>query len=598
MVRVRGPDPKGLKMRNHAFHLYNSGKSTLSASGILLPGSSANHINGGKDAQWLPGSALVVTVASIVEPFLSLQHRENMSQGKKWVENDAKSSDERVPHWLSAWLLALVDVPVTSSAIQSLIEASSASLEHGWEVGWSLASYSDGPQPLANAKQSQRRVEQCEACKVHHITQFRIITYMFRGVSDDFSPSACVGVVAKVVEAKRPLAYWTSQQANALGHFPAMLETTAAVHPVSSGGAVVNSDGHMVGLVTRAVSLLFTIKLIATVPFQFLVLCSLNFDKRVTTFWEDGGYFNGRRLLEREEANSFGACEGLLIVELTGCRRGSLGDISGECVEEMLDGKYDTSSKRVLHPCSQPSQLSILSGECGDGNIFQALVNVGDVNIYVLEASGLRRSRGSSWRGPCLLERSLRDYIRKDSWRGEPFGSLERSLERSSKEMLLGREILGEGRSWGSWLLNGYPWRGEPSSKDNARHGGGTVIPHLNFSIPCAALEPIFMFSKESLISAFILLDMKDLSLLEGLDKPNEHLSSVWALVPPLSPKPGPPLPCLPQPQPGDTNTDGKASAKFMAERHGILRKSNQLDKTERLSKEFHSQPRNGRPSD
>ena len=44
---------------------------------------------------------------------------------------------------------------LTSSAIQSLIEASSASLEHGWEVGWSLASYSDGPQPLANARQSQ-----------------------------------------------------------------------------------------------------------------------------------------------------------------------------------------------------------------------------------------------------------------------------------------------------------------------------------------------------------------------------------------------------------------------------------------------------------
>ena len=93
----------------------------------------------------------------------------------------------------------------------------------------------------------------------------------------------------------------------------------------------------------------------------------------------------------------------------------------------------------------------------------------------------------------------------------------------------------------------------------------------------------------ESLISAFILLDMKDLSLLEGLDKPNEHLSSVWALVPPLSPKPGPPLPYLPQPLPGDTNTDGKASrfAKFMAERHEVLRKSNQLDKTKRLSKDF-----------
>lgn len=34
------------------------------------------------------------------------------------------------------------------------------------------------------------------------------------------------------------------------------------------------------------------------------------------------------------------------------------------------------------------------------------------------------------------------------------------------------------------------------SCRSNARHGGGTIIPHLNFSIPCAALLPIFKFSK------------------------------------------------------------------------------------------------------
>lgn len=35
-----------------------------------------------------------------------------------------------------------VDVPASSSAIQSLVEASSGSLEHGWEIGWSLAAHS------------------------------------------------------------------------------------------------------------------------------------------------------------------------------------------------------------------------------------------------------------------------------------------------------------------------------------------------------------------------------------------------------------------------------------------------------------------------
>lgn len=58
----------------------------------------------------------------------------------------------------------------------------------------------------------------------------------------DFLPSACLGVIAKVIEATG------SPQSE---QFPAMLETTAAVHPGSSGGAVVNSNGRMIGLVTR-----------------------------------------------------------------------------------------------------------------------------------------------------------------------------------------------------------------------------------------------------------------------------------------------------------------------------------------------------------
>lgn len=37
----------------------------------------------------------------------------------------------------------------------------------------------------------------------------------------------------------------------------------------------------------------------------------------------------------------------------------------------------------------------------------------------------------------------------------------------------------------------------------NAKHGGGTVIPHLNFSIPCAALKPILKFSEGNPIQMF-----------------------------------------------------------------------------------------------
>jgi len=48
-----------------------------------------------------------------------------------------------------------VDVPVSSLALQSLVEASSGSMDHGWEVGWSLASHESGPQPFMDVGQTQ-----------------------------------------------------------------------------------------------------------------------------------------------------------------------------------------------------------------------------------------------------------------------------------------------------------------------------------------------------------------------------------------------------------------------------------------------------------
>lgn len=59
----------------------SSGKTTLSASGLLLPDTLydaelANRILEAKSQ----GLGLVVTVASVVEPFLSSKHREGISQ--------------------------------------------------------------------------------------------------------------------------------------------------------------------------------------------------------------------------------------------------------------------------------------------------------------------------------------------------------------------------------------------------------------------------------------------------------------------------------------------------------------------------------------
>ncbi|KAH9298226.1 hypothetical protein KI387_029908, partial [Taxus chinensis] len=101
----------------------------------------------------------------------------------------------------------------------------------------------------------------------------------------------------------------------------------------------------------------------------------------------------------------------------------------------------------------------------------------------------------------------------------------------------------------------------------NARHSGGTVIPHLNFSIPCAALKLVFTFANG---------DMKDLSILYNIDKPNELLSAVWALVPPAPPRSPPSLPFLPdalknEKRSPDAVRKGSRFAKFVAEKGAEL---------------------------
>lgn len=63
--------------------------------------------------------------------------------------------------------------------------------------------------------------------------------------------------------------------------------------------------------------------------------------------------------------------------------------------------------------------------------------------------------------------------------------------------------------------------------------------------------------------------DMKDLSILEDLDRPNEHLSSVWALMPSASPKP----------RSLADDPKGSRFAKFIADKQ-FLKQTSPLDKT------------------
>lgn len=72
----------------------------------------------------------------------------------------------------------------------------------------------------------------------------------------DLSPSVSSGVLANIVRMPESSSVHESSIVSTdRRNTPVMLQTTAAVHPGASGGAVVNSDGRLIGLVTRFVFL-------------------------------------------------------------------------------------------------------------------------------------------------------------------------------------------------------------------------------------------------------------------------------------------------------------------------------------------------------
>lgn len=57
--------------------------------------------------------------------------------------------------FLFAMLVLKVDIPKASNTLRSLIKASPGSLDHGWGVGWSLASFTSDIQSITDPTLSE-----------------------------------------------------------------------------------------------------------------------------------------------------------------------------------------------------------------------------------------------------------------------------------------------------------------------------------------------------------------------------------------------------------------------------------------------------------
>ncbi|KAM7530652.1 hypothetical protein LguiB_034062 [Lonicera macranthoides] len=675
MIRVQGPDPKGLKMRKHAFHHYNSGKTTLSASGMLLPNSFydpalANKFFGNSDTQAFQGS-LVLTVASVIEPFISLQHRENISQGKHdlipgseidiMVEGKMVAGhgtevlDQEAPRWLPAKFLTLVEIPVSSSSVQSLIEGSGSS-EHGWEVGWSLASYSNSPQPSIDSFQTQQSSMTDKELRNPNLMGKSTTRIAILGVSSLEDPPKlnilCPSKRGDLFLAMgspfgilSPLHFFNSISVGSIANcYPAgssnrsLYMADVRCLPGMEGSPVFGEHAQLIGILTRPLQQKTTgAEIQLLIPWEAIATACSDLLQQGAQSSHKASFSNGVKsdgsldhihehpnagypppsLLEKAMASTCLVTidggvwasgvllnnQGLILTNahlLEPWRFGkatangeinefkSNGDECGRYKFNLASISYRRSIRirldhmdpwiwcdaRVVYVSKGPLDVALLQLEFVPDELCPIVMDFTCPSVgskaYII-GHGLFGPRCDFFPSVCI------GVVAKVVKAKRPLAHQSNQQQRQFPAMIETTAAVHPGGSGGAVVNSDGHMIGLVTS--NARHGGGTVIPHLNFSIPCAALGPIFKFSK----------DTKDFSLLEELEIPNEHLSSVWALLPPLSPKPAPSLPNLPPLPQGDNNNEIKGSrfAKFIAERHDLLKKNSQFNKVESLSSKF-----------
>ncbi|KAI4296775.1 hypothetical protein L6164_036700 [Bauhinia variegata] len=698
MVRVRGPDPKGVKMRRHAFHQYHSGETILSASGMLMPDTlydseAARRVYGHN----FEGMVLVVTVASIVEPFLSQQKREKVPQDRPelisgvridiMTEETNEESDERVPFWLDAQLLSLVDIPLSALSLQSLIEASFGSPQHGWEVGWSLASNNNDSQQgnfatggLGSASLMCKSLTRMAILGVSSSVKDKLdipVSSMNRRGDILLAVGSPFGILL-------PTHFFNSISVGCIANcYPpdssdgSLLMADIRCLPGTEGSPVFNEHACLTGILIRPlrqktsgaeIQLVVPWNAIATASDGLLQkwpqkavkgsyhendkLCTvakasctdndpsrgpssynhehsnsgnsspLPVEKAMASIclvtiddgvWASGVLLNSQgliltnaHLLEpwrfRKTHASGGGCENnleKLPFFLKGATSFGNGGVVGNQNNQTSLSKMETlypfttdglggyksystykgnrnirvrldhvkpwiwCDAKVVYICKGPWDIALLQLESVPDQLLPIVMNFAWPSVgskaYVI-GHGLFGPRCGFLPSVCsgVVAKVVRAKTPKS------YNPIQQ--EQTFPAMLETTAAVHPGASGGAVINSDGCMIGLVTS--NARHGGGTVIPHLNFSIPSAALAPIFKFSQ----------DMQDLSLLQILDEPNEYLSSIWALTRSESPK----LPSLPQSLMENDSKERKGSrfAKFIAERKEVFNPPSQVGKS------------------
>ncbi|KAF6141927.1 hypothetical protein GIB67_037895 [Kingdonia uniflora] len=598
MVRIQGPDPKGVKMRKHAFHHYNSGVTTLSASGLLLP-----HSFKEIPISYSSASALVVTVASVVEPFLSQKHRQNFTP---------LDLPELIPG-AQIDVMVEVDVPASSLALQSL-------MTHGsWEIGWSLGSLNNVPHTSMDATQTQvgRHLESIlESPSRTAMSNTRIAFLGLSSMKSKDLPDMNISRPSKRGDLLLVLGspfgvlspvHFLNRKCHTESRSLCGCEAVGILNFLGMEGAPVFGEGtHLIGILNKPlrqraggaeIQLVIPWEAIKNAHRELLQKELLSFDYSDPNRPLASPVEKAMRSIVLITVNEGTWASGVLLNEngliLTNAHlfepwrfgRATVKD-EGYGIEDQDDiqdklGLINRNNNRIRvrldhmkHPVwvdagvvyvsKGPLDVALLQLQPIPSRLVAVVPDLGcpppGSKAYVI-GHGLFGPRCDLYPSTNVGVVASVVKMQRPLHATKP-GVKETRLTKNLPAMLQTTAAVHPGGSGGTVVNSDGHMIGLVTS--NARHGGGTVIPHLNFSIPCEALLPIFKFSQ----------DMQDLSILQDLDRPNEQLSSVWALMPPLSPRPMPQFLQPPQtPLEEETNKEMKGSrfAKFIAERKGDL---------------------------
>ncbi|KAF8715896.1 hypothetical protein HU200_026856 [Digitaria exilis] len=664
MARIVGLDPKAVKMRRHAFHLHQSGSTTLSASALLLPRGAlaeppplldricAAHGHAGDVA---------LTAASLVEPFLVAEQRGNPGDEFQprlvpearldvLVEHEelgnTPDGNSGPPRWLSARLLAMVDVPTAADSVLSLLKHDDSFIGRpSWDVGWSLSTINQKQvenyvRSSLNSNRNNASVESMDplmlAKSATRIAILGISTVNANVIDDQTARRINVSVmqdrgdplllVGSPFGLLSPFHFFNSISVGAVANClpPCSVRHSllmADIHclPGMEGAPVFDKNSGLVGLLMNP-----------------LRQNGSSIEVQLVITWE--AICTGWNNKEREE---IGRDPSKLPSEKA----------ESKTMELRLPDKY---GRFVSSKVSKTNQYSISPSSIREAISAVVLVTVGDsswasgivlnkrglvlTNAHLLEPWRFGRSSPlgaqTSFAGEYLNARenkslqpqqckfsnedafkheislfnlgfkrekriSVRlDHAERHVWCNASVvfiskGPLDVALLQMEKVPIelntirpefvcptagssvyvVGHGLFGPRSGLCSSLSCGVVSKvvqvpstqlSHPSSTvdaddmdipvmlqttaavhpgasggilvnphglmvgivtSNAKHGGGSTIPHLNFSIPCKSLETIFKYS-----------DIGEPTILEQLDKPNEVLSSVWALAPSSSP--------------------------------------------------------------